>query len=119
MSFEESKRMSEIFIQITDAALAHLKKIVQKERAIGFRLSLKKAGCNGYMYVPDVIKEINQNDIKINIHDLHVFIDREQVEKMKGTIVDLVSKGLGQEQIIFKNPHAKGECGCGESFNLE
>lgn len=119
MSQSQQNKSKLELIQITDAALAHLKKIVDRECALGFRLSLKKAGCNGYMYIPDVVAEINQNDLEMNINNLRVFIDSHHLEKIHGTIIDLVTKNLGQQQIVFKNPYAKGECGCGESFNLD
>jgi iron-sulfur cluster assembly protein len=34
-----------------------------------------------------------------------------------GTLVDFVKQGLN-EAFKFQNPKAKGECGCGESFNV-
>ncbi len=34
-----------------------------------------------------------------------------------GTVVDFVKQGLN-EAFKFQNPKAKGECGCGESFNV-
>ena len=34
-----------------------------------------------------------------------------------GTVVDFVREGLN-EAFRFRNPNAKGECGCGESFTV-
>ena len=34
-----------------------------------------------------------------------------------GTEVDFVKNGLN-EAFSFRNPNIKGECGCGESFNI-
>ena len=34
-----------------------------------------------------------------------------------GTEVDFVREGLN-EAFKFRNPNIKGECGCGESFNV-
>lgn len=111
--------MADKLIEFTDAAVEHLKKIVQDEEALGFRLTLKKAGCNGYMYIPDVVKKINSTDRKLDVNGLQVFIDTNFINKIEGTVVDFVEKGFGQKQIVFRNPKAAGECGCGESFNFE
>ncbi|MEO1582771.1 MAG: iron-sulfur cluster assembly protein IscA, partial [Pseudomonadota bacterium] len=37
---------------------------------------------------------------------------------LDGTQVDFVKDGLN-EMFRFSNPNAAGECGCGESFNVD
>jgi len=46
-----------------------------------------------------------------------VFVDPDSLPLIKGTTVDFVKQGLN-EAFRFHNPNIKGECGCGESFNV-
>lgn len=111
-------------IQFTDAAVLHLKRMLAKQpNSKGFRLSIKKTGCSGYSYVPDIIETINTNDIHFEAQDhLPVYIDTTALPYLQNVIVDYVmenSKGLKQERLIFVNPNEKGRCGCGESFTVD
>lgn len=113
-------------ISITDAAAEHILKIMeQTTNAMGFRLSLKKTGCSGYAYVPDVIKQeqVNNNDFHfVAQHNLQVYVDSAHEEFLKGTVIDYVADtnvGLKQKRLVFINPNEKNRCGCGESFTTE
>jgi iron-sulfur cluster assembly protein len=46
-----------------------------------------------------------------------VIIDPAALMHVIGTKMDFVSDKLRSE-FVFENPNAKGECGCGESFNV-
>lgn len=111
-------------ITLTDAAVTHIKSILNKqEDGIGFRLSIKKTGCSGYAYVPDIINKINDKDIHFTQDNLEVYVDSASENFIKGVIVDYVvdtdSLGLKQKRLIFINPNEKNRCGCGESFTIE
>jgi iron-sulfur cluster assembly accessory protein len=109
-------------ITITDAAAAHIKNMmVNKNDGAGFRLSIKKTGCSGYSYVPDIVTEPKQNDIHFVVHDLNVYVDSSYEDILTGVVVDYVADntGLKQKRLVFINPHEKNRCGCGESFTLE
>lgn len=110
-----------ISITLTPAAILHIKEImVRRGSGVGFRIGMKKYGCNGFGYVPDVIDEINPEDIEIKtITNLRVFVDPKFAKALNGLVIDYVKKGLGQNQLLFTNPNAEGECGCGESVNLK
>ena len=109
-----------MLINMTDAAVAHLQKMVEQAHAQCFRLSVKESGCNGYRYHPEIMQTINADDIKIQMpQGLLVSIDPNCVSMIEGITVDYVNKGLGQGQLQFINPNVQGECGCGESFNIK
>ena len=112
--------MSDI-INITPAAIEHIKRqIAEQGHGIGFRLSIKSTGCNGYMYVPEIIDDVNPDDLMIETDlNLKLFIDSKIIDKIKGTKIDYVKKNLGVQMLEYDNPNASGLCGCGESFNLE
>lgn len=108
-------------IQITQAAADHLKKIIaQSTDGDAIRLSVKKTGCSGYMYVPEVVQQARANDLKIaNPYGFDIFLDAQSENIMTGTVIDYVAKSLGVKQLEFINPNAVSLCGCGESFKLK
>lgn len=110
-------------IKLTDAAIVHLKKMIADEKdAIGFRLSLKKTGCSGYAYAPEIIKQAIAQDNHQIMDGLHVYVDPACAGFIDGLVIDYVSDtntGLKQKRLAFINPNEKNRCGCGESFTVE
>ncbi len=47
---------------VTDAACAYIKTKTTAVGGVGLRVSIKKTGCSGYSYVPEVATTINPND---------------------------------------------------------
>ena len=106
-------------IHVTDAAIQHIQKLLKdKPKTTGFRLSVKKTGCSGYMYVTEVVNCKHEHDITMLVLDCNIYIDHACAPLILGTTMDYVKKGLGS-QLVFNNPNAEGACGCGESFNLK
>jgi len=64
-------------------------------------------GTFGGIYGPSIIV----------VSDLKVIVDAESLKYVDGTEIDFVRQGLN-EAFKFRNPNVKGECGCGESFNV-
>ena len=56
-------------------------------------------------------------DLVFEDQGVKVFVDPESLPLINGTTVDFVKQGLN-EAFRFHNPNIKGECGCGESFNV-
>lgn len=102
-------------VQLTPAAIAHIKKELTKTKAVGLRLGVKKAGCSGLKYVVDYVREINASDQTFEIDNLTIFIDKQSIPALSGLTVDYVREGLNGH-LKFLNPNEKGSCGCGESF---
>lgn len=111
-------------ITLTDAAATHIKQMLEnRSGGIGFRLSIKKTGCSGLAYVPNIIAEVNQTDIHFVAQEgLPVYVDSLCKAFVNGLIIDYVSErgtGLKQKRLVFINPNEKNRCGCGESFTIE
>lgn len=111
-------------VTLTDAALAHIKSMLAKQaHGIGFRLSIKKTGCSGYAYVPDIIEQAKENDLHFTQDDLDIYVDSACKNLLQGLVIDYVtdteSMGLKQKKLVFINPNEKNRCGCGESFTIE
>lgn len=54
---------------------------------------------------------------QVNSHDVKVFVDPPAIFYILGTQMDYAETALSAE-FTFVNPNSKGECGCGESFNV-
>ena len=110
-------------ITVTNAAATHIKTMMDKQHdAVGFRLSIKKTGCSGYSYVPDIINQIKEHDIHFVLENgLHVYVDPACEAFVKGVVIDYVldNTGLKQKRLVFINPNEKNRCGCGDSFTIE
>ena len=84
----------------------------------GLRLGVKGGGCSGYYYVYDFAKKVRPNkDLVFDFDGLKVVVDNRSIEFLKGAVLDWES-GLMSYGFRWKNPNAKGDCGCGESFEV-
>ena len=105
-------------ISLTEAAadrvLAYLGK---RDSRLGLRLGVTETGCSGYSYVINYAEEIRDDDVVFEDKGVTVVVDAHALELIDGTEVDFVKSGLN-EAFSFRNPNIKGECGCGESFNV-
>jgi iron-sulfur cluster assembly protein len=97
-----------------DRVRAHLAK---RGGGVGLRLGIKKTGCSGFAYVVNYADEIRPEDAVFEVRGVKVVVDPVSLPLIDGTVVDFIKQGLN-EAFKFQNPKAKGECGCGESFNV-
>ncbi len=106
-------------LSFTAKAIEHINKSLVKLPQGGFRLSIKKTGCSGWQYLPEILREPKSGDIEyITAEGLRVFVDSKFLRVLQGTVVDIEKKMLGQQQLTFKNPHVDSACGCGESVHF-
>jgi iron-sulfur cluster assembly protein len=105
-------------ISLTDAAADRVRNYLEKrETDLGLRLGVTKTGCSGYSYVINYAQSIGDDDVVFEDKGVKLVIDPEALSLIDGTEVDFVKNGLN-EAFSFRNPNIKGECGCGESFNV-
>jgi iron-sulfur cluster assembly accessory protein len=107
-------------ITITEPAIAHIQKIISAAKEPSFfRLAVKKSGCSGYRYDPQVVASTESGDVEVSItDDWVIFVEAGTERFFDGLTIELVEKFLGH-QLVFVNPNADDECGCGESFSLK
>jgi len=113
---------AEILLNLTPKAIAHIEKGIKNNAEGGqhFRLSIKKTGCTGWMYKPEIIAEPKVGDIEVPLQtSFKVFLDPACIDLVRGTVVDMEEKSLGFTQMVFNNPNVESMCGCGESFNVK
>ncbi len=110
-------------ITFTHAASHYIKKMIEKDNAAGFRLTIKKTGCSGYSYSPAVVTEVMTTDNKMVLENgVTIYLDTTWMHLLDGITVDYVEEdkaGLKQKRLVFINPNESSRCGCGESFHVE
>lgn len=105
-------------ITLTESAAERVRThLARRGAGFGLRLGIKKTGCSGFAYVVNYADEVAPSDAVFEVRGVKVVVDPESLRLIDGTEVDFVKQGLN-EAFKFKNPKAKGECGCGESFNV-
>jgi iron-sulfur cluster assembly protein len=105
-------------ILLTESAANRVKThLAQRGIGVGLRVGIKKTGCSGFAYVVNYADAINPEDAVFEARGVKVVVDPQSLPLIDGTLVDFVKQGLN-EAFKFQNPKAKGECGCGESFNV-
>ena len=91
--------------------------MINRGKGLGLRLGIKTTGCSGLAYVLEFVDDLNEDDHVFDIEDVKIIIDTKSLVYLEGIELDFVKEGLN-EGFKFTNPNAKGECGCGESFNV-
>ena len=105
-------------ILLTDSAANRIRNnLVQRGHGLGLRLGVRKTGCSGFAYVVNYAEAQQADDVVFEDRGVRVFVDPSSLKLIDGTVVDFVKQGLN-EAFRFHNPNIKGECGCGESFNV-
>lgn len=105
-------------ISLTESAAERVREYLDRRGAgVGLRLGVKKTGCSGFAYVINYADDVRQEDVVFEDRSVKIVVDRDSLRYIDGTEVDFVRQGLN-EAFKFRNPNVKGECGCGESFNV-
>ncbi len=105
-------------IQLTDVAANRVLEFLEgRGKGIGLRLGVKTTGCSGMAYVIEFVDDIQADDSVFESNGVKIVVDAKSLLFIDGTEVDFAKEGLN-EGFQFKNPNAKDECGCGESFTV-
>ena len=105
-------------VSLTDSARDRVRTFLRNRgHGVGLRLGVKKTGCSGFAYVVNYADDIAGDDVVFDQDGVKVIVDPESLRLIDGTEIDFVREGLN-EAFRFRNPNVKGECGCGESFNV-
>lgn len=106
--------MNNFNLFITEKAKIFFEKKISPTQLL--HIMMKKSGCSGYSVVFEIIEK-NNDDVYV-FNKIPVKISAIDAKKMHDTIIDLKQEGLNQK-IVFDNPKAIHQCGCGESFAIK
>ena len=83
-----------------------------------FRIKVIGGGCSGYQYQFSIDEKYDDDDIVLgsNIISFEIVIDKHSLPLVEGSEIHH-SSSLGGEHFYIKNPKAKANCGCGNSFS--
>lgn len=107
-------------IEITPAAEKRIRDAMASEGAAegGLRVGVRAGGCSGFSYLFEWATEPRSGDeIFEAAGGTRIFVDPKSYRYLRGTVLDCDPTMLGQS-LIFRNPNATSECGCGLSFDV-
>jgi iron-sulfur cluster assembly accessory protein len=106
-------------IKLSDAAVAKVRTLLDRESADGAPLALRVAvqpgGCSGLSYDLSFDAQVRESDIQTEFDGVRVIVDEMSVPYLTGTEVDYVDT-LQESGFQIRNPNAHGTCACGDSF---
>lgn len=106
-------------ITLTPAAAERVRGyLTEQPGKLGLRFGVRRTGCSGWAYVADLADAERDGDTVFEDQGVRVYVDRDSLSLVAGTVIDFVKQGLGS-QFLFRNPNVAAECGCGESFTVD
>jgi iron-sulfur cluster assembly protein len=106
-------------ITLTEKAATKVKDLMTQQHAApaaGLRVKVVGGGCSGMSYALDIEAAPSAADKIFESQGVRIFLDPKSALFVLGTEIDWQESLMGAA-FAFKNPMAKGSCGCGTSFN--
>ncbi len=105
-------------IALTPKAITKAKEFIANSGVANhaLRVSVVGGGCSGLSYRLELDDQIAESDRTADYDGLKVVSDAKSIMFLTGTEIDF-AEGLQGSGFTFKNPNAKGGCGCGSSFS--
>ena len=105
-------------VTLTDAAVARITRLMQKDGRYGLKVGVKKGGCAGMEYTMDFVDEAQPNDEVVEQDGARVLIAPMAQMFLFGTEIDYETSLL-ESGFKFRNPNVTDACGCGESIKFK
>ena len=106
-------------VQLTTAAIAQLRVLLNREDRHGQRLRVNiiGGGCSGLQYGLSFDDQYGEMDMIEDYDGVGVIVDPKSAIYLTGSTVDFEDT-LMASGFKVNNPHATTTCGCGESFSV-
>jgi iron-sulfur cluster assembly protein len=105
-------------LRLTEAAAEAVRRALRQEgrpESDLLRVRIKGGGCSGLSYELSFESVPEAADRVLEQHGARILLDPKSELFLSGTELDH-SSGLQGQGFVFRNPDAKGTCGCGKSF---
>ena len=105
-------------ITLTEKAAKKVRSLMTEQSSpdgAGLRVKVVGGGCSGLSYQLDLDKAATPSDKIFESQGIKIFLDPKSALFVSGTEIDWQESMMGAG-FAFKNPLAKGSCGCGTSF---
>lgn len=102
-------------VDLTESAIRHLERLIEKEGKPVVRLKVKGGGCAGFSYLWEMSDSKEFDDEIIQLSNGDLAIDSASLLYVIGTTIDFVEETFGS-YLQIRNPNVTSSCGCGESF---
>jgi iron-sulfur cluster assembly protein len=102
-------------ITITDSAMRHFCEMISRSKGMWLKLSVRRTGCSGYAYALELVNDLSDDLVPHESNGITVHIPEKDQDILRGLELDYRRDGFF-DNLVFNNPNAKSECGCGESF---
>ena len=106
-------------LNLTPNASSKVKEIMNMQSPIptALRVAVVGGGCSGFQYHMAFENNTTEADQIFDFDGLKVAVDQMSSMYLDGVEIDYIEtlEGAGFK---FNNPNVRGECGCGESFNI-
>lgn len=104
-------------VTLTDAAIRHIRAIMERTGAEGLRIGVRKGGCAGMEYTMEAAERVEPHDEVVERDGARVIIAPMAQMFLFGTEIDYRT-GLLESGFHFNNPNVAEACGCGESVRF-
>ncbi len=105
-------------ITLTEKAATKVKDLIRQDgghEGTGLRVRVVGGGCSGMSYQLMIEREGRTDDKVFDSQGIRIYLDPKSALFVSGTEIDWQESMMGAG-FAFKNPQAKGTCGCGSSF---
>ncbi|KAI6114101.1 hypothetical protein F5141DRAFT_1002289 [Pisolithus sp. B1] len=114
----------EVQLMLTDRAAQQLKLISSREgnSHAAIRISVESGGCHGFQYKIELTTQRGAGDYHLihpGVQPSNLYIDPISLSMINGSTVDFATELIGSSFRVVDNPHAKGGCGCGVSWEMK
>lgn len=106
-------------ITITESADRFVSSILRSNPGKSLMVGYNNKGCSGHKYTFDLIEDdqISINDEAIQVSGGKVVVGSTSLMGLLGSTLDLREDRF-EQQLVWNNPFAVNQCGCGDSFQL-
>ena len=105
-------------VQITDAAAAKVRSLLEQEGRddLRLRLAVQPGGCSGLRYHLYFDERVLDGDAVRDFDGVGVVVDKMSVPYLEGAKIDFADT-IEQQGFTIDNPNAGNSCACGDSFS--